>query len=108
MGNITYSGAVVSFDDRLLAHLQIVIVQKFRRQEVFVMSWLDSITAGNGRSSVWMSPTIPIYFKFAGSRVPEISQSWLDRLSESASSSQGLVVVYEDGSLARAEGLKRR
>lgn len=108
MGNITYSGAVVSFDDRLLAHLQIVIVQKFRRQEVFVMSWLDALTVGNGRSSVWMSPTIPIYFKFAGSRVPEISQSWLDRLSESASSSQGLVVVYEDGSLARAEGLKRR
>jgi len=90
------------FDDRLLAHLQIVIVQKFRRQESFLMSWLDPMSLGDGRSAMWLTPNVPVHFKFFGSRVPAISREWLNTLTESAGSSTGLIVTAEDGSFARA------
>jgi hypothetical protein len=108
VGSLTYDAAVVTFDDRLLTHLQIVIVQQFRRRESFTMSWVDPISVGNGRSSVWLHPACGLYFKFSGSRVPTVNEEWLRRLTESARSSHGLIVTEEDGRLARAEGLTFR
>jgi hypothetical protein len=93
MGNISYDGTVVEFEDRLLAHLQIVIVQKFRAGEAFLMSWLDPISIGDGRSALWLTP---------GSRAPTIDRQWLDLLTRSASSGPGLIVMDEHGDLARA------
>ncbi len=105
MGTMTHGNVSVDFDDRLLAHLQIVIVQRFRRNEPLVVSWLYPQSFGNGRSSLWMTPTLPVYFKFAGSRVPSIDPQWLDLLMRSAESSRGLVVTGPAGELARAVGL---
>ena len=102
MGTMKYDGAIIEYEDRLLTHLQIVIMQRLRRGEGFVMSWLDALEAGDGRSSVWMSPRVPVYFRFASSRVPDISDDWLRTLSASASSGRGLVVTDEDGGLTRA------
>lgn len=104
MGTLTYMSAVVEFDDRTLSHLQIVIMQKFRRGESFPMSWLDSVSIGDGRSAVWLTPTTPIFFKFDGSRVPTVDQEWLDRLTRSAESPRGLIVTDRDGVLIRANG----
>jgi hypothetical protein len=102
MGSITYDRTCIEFDDRLLAHLHVVIMQKFRRGESFPMSWLDSIAIGDGRSSIWMAPTVPVYFKFAGSRMASISRDWITALTLSAGSSTGLIVSNEDGTAARA------
>ena len=96
----------MDFEDRLLSHLQIVIVQRFRRNESLVMSWLDAVSVGDGRSSLWLTPTLPVYFKFAGSRVPSIDQDWLDRLSESAASSRGLILTTPNGELAQGDRLR--
>lgn len=98
MGTLTYDGVVVEFDDRLLAHLQIVIVQKLRCGESFLLSWKDAVSIGNGRSSVWLHPAIPLYFKFWGSRPPTINRQWIAELTASANSAHGLVVFGEDGS----------
>ena len=100
MGSITYDGTQVQFEDRLLTHLQIVIVQKFHRGESFLMSWKDSPLIGDGRAAIWLAPNIPIYFRFSGSRLPEINRDWLQKLGESADGGSGLVVVGEDGKLA--------
>jgi hypothetical protein len=97
MGTLTYGTAVIEFDDRLLAHLQIVIVNKLRRRESFAMSWRDLLDAGGGRSAIWLDASIPLYFKFEGSRVPAINREWVERLSDSAASSTGLIVTDEDG-----------
>lgn len=105
MGTMTHGNVSVDFEDRLLAHLQIVVVQRFRRNEPLVMSWLDAQSVGDGRSSLWMTPTLPVYFKFSGSRVPSIDSAWLDLLMQSAESSRGLVVMGPGGELARATGL---
>jgi hypothetical protein len=108
MGTITYDGAVLEFDDRLLTHLHVVIMQKFRRGQSFPMSWLDPLSAGDGRSSVWLTPTLPVLFRFEGPRVPTISQEWLDRMMRSADGPRGLIVLNEDGSPAHASALIRR
>ena len=97
MGSLTYGSITIEFDDRVLAHLQIVIVNKLRRRESFSMSWRDAAAVGDGRSAIWLDPSIPLYFKFDGSRVPSIDRDWLEALSDSASSSRGLIVLNEDG-----------
>jgi hypothetical protein len=102
VGTMTYAGSVVEFDDRVLTHLQVVIVQKFRRGEAFPMSWIDDVSAGDGRSAMWLTPTVPIFFTFGGSRVPTIDQAWIDVLARSADSPRGLVVTDVDGGLVRA------
>ena len=104
MGTISYDGIAIEFEDRLLQHLQVVIMQQFRRRESFAMSWKDAIEIGDGRSSIWLHPECTIYFKFVGSRVPAISSEWLATLTQSARSSAGLVVTAEDGQLARSTG----
>ena len=108
MGSIRYDGLTTHFDERVLSHLQIIIVQKLMREEAFLMSWKDSANAGDGRTAIWVSPQTTITFKFLGSRVPEISKDWLLRLGESANSTTGLIVTKEDGTLAEAEATGNR
>ncbi|MDY0947153.1 ATP-dependent DNA ligase [Frigoribacterium sp. CFBP9039] len=92
MGYIVYDGEILEFkvEDRLLAHLQIVIVNKFRKNESFMFSWKEPIETGDGRSTVWLSPNIGLRFKFAGSRTIEINPTWLAALYASAASGRGL------------------
>lgn len=102
MGTISYDCVVVEFDDRVLAHLQIVILQKFRAGERFPMSWLGPVAQGDGRSSLWLTPDTPVHFKFFGSRPPAIDRAWLDDLIQAASTGQGLVVRNAQGEPVRA------
>jgi hypothetical protein len=96
MGSLTVDGIVVQFEDRVLTHLQIVIVQKLRKGESFLMSWRDADSVGDGRSSAWIHPSLSLYFKFSGSRVPAINRDWLASLMASANGSQGLIVTSEE------------
>jgi hypothetical protein len=105
---MSYDGLVTEFDDRLLAHLHIVIVQQFKRQESFAMSWLNGLNLGNGRTSIWLHPDASITFTFAGSKPPTIDETWLRRLTDSARSSHGLLVTNEAGQLARSTGSRRQ
>jgi hypothetical protein len=102
MGSLTYDRVTVEFDDRILAHLQIVIVQKLRRGESFLLSWRNAAEVGDGRSSAWLHPAIPLYFKFAGGQPPTINPIWLAQLTRSANSSQGLVATGEERSMTDA------
>ncbi|WP_423923295.1 ATP-dependent DNA ligase [Frigoribacterium sp. 2-23] len=97
MGSLIYGTASieVEFEDRTLEHLQIVIATKLRRRESFFFSWRDSQRVGDGRSSIWLDPAIPLYFKYSGGRVPSINRDWLSELTTSANSSSGLVLTDE-------------
>lgn len=96
VGHIVYDGQVLdTFEDRVLAHLQIVIVNKFRSGEEFVFSWRETSAAGDGRGAVWLSPSIGLRFRFSGSRAPEINPTWLAALYDAAESGRGLYVVDE-------------
>ena len=107
MGSLTYDRVVVEFDDRILAHLQVVIIHKLRRGEGFVISWRDAAVAGDGRSSAWLHPAIPLYFKFTGGRAPIINPQWRAQLTRSANSSQGLVVTGEESSMLERDPAAR-
>lgn len=107
MGTLVHGNISVDFEDRLLTHLQIVIVQRFRRNESLIISWIDAASVGDGRSSMWVTPHLPMYFKFAGSRVPTVDEDWLKQLTESAMSSRGLILTTPKGELARAIGSVR-
>ena len=102
MGSLNYGTWAVEFEDRLLTHLQIVIVNRLRRGENLLMSWVDSNAIGDGRSSIWLTSAVPMYFKFSGSRVPEIDRAWVQRLEASASGSTGLIVTDAGGAPLRA------
>lgn len=94
MGSLIYgmSSIEVSFDDRVLAHLEIVINTKLRRRESFMLSWRDSPAVGDGRSSIWLDTAIPLYFRYSGSRIPVIDKEWLEELLAQSSSTRGLVL----------------
>lgn len=97
MGYLIYgAGAEYEFDDRVLAHLKIAIVAKLRLQESFLINWTIPSGAGGGRTSLWLSAGIPLQFRFAGSKPPELNRVWLDALARSSHGIRGMVVMGED------------
>jgi hypothetical protein len=97
VGKLLYGspGVEIGFDDRALAHLQLVIGAKLRRGEKFFFSWVDNVSVGSGRSSIWLEPSIPLYFKFNGTRPIELNRDWLHALNASANSANGLLFSAE-------------
>jgi hypothetical protein len=71
-------------------------VQKLRRGESFLFSWRNAVEVGDGRSSAWMHPAIPLYFKFTGGHAPSLNPEWIAQLTRSANSSQGLIATSEE------------
>lgn len=88
----------IEFDDRVLAHLQVVVGSKLRRNESFFLCWRDSRAAGDGQSCIWMSRRIPMYFKYETPERMSLNSAWLRELDLSASSRTGLFVTAEPGS----------
>ncbi|RFA14179.1 ATP-dependent DNA ligase [Subtercola boreus] len=109
MGILLYGNPSIeiSFDDRALQHLQIVITAKLRRRESFVFSWNDSADVGSGRSSIWLDPSSTLYYRYFGSRVPAINREWIDVLMESANSGGGLFFLPEPGTGAHNSPIAR-
>ncbi len=96
MGKFVYDTHIkVDFEDRLLAHLQVVITTKLRRGEPFNFSWKDDSTIGDGRTTVWIHPSASLVFKFYGSRRPTLNSAWVEALAFTANSPSGLYIVPE-------------
>lgn len=99
MGTLYYgdSRLPIPIDDRALAHLKVVMVNKLRRGESFTFSWVKTRSEGHGRSTIWLSPEIALHFEFDGNTGPVLNRRWLEELSLVASSSAGLAIVDEPG-----------
>lgn len=98
MGTLTYDSSLTAdFDDRVLAHLQVVIGAKLRRNESFYFTWKDDQSIGDGRSAIWVHPSIPLAFKFFGSRPPALNREWIDAMMLLANSPAGLSIPPESG-----------
>ena len=79
MGRFSYDGNVkADFDDRVLAHLQVVISQKLRRGETFTFTWRNDTSLGDGRTAIWLHPHASIVYSYHGSRQPALNRAWLD------------------------------
>ena len=98
MGKLYYDSTLnTDIDDRTLAHLQVVIGAKLRRGESFYFSWRDDAAIGDGRTTIWLNPTIPLVFKFFGGKAPALNRAWVEELADSANSGPGLQIVPEPG-----------
>lgn len=99
MGKLLYGSSKleIEFDDRVLAHLQVVIGVKLRRHEGFFFSWRDDPALGDGRSSVWIESSIPLFFKFSSTVRHQLNREWLEKLTHSSNQSQGLTLIPEPG-----------
>lgn len=108
MGKFIYDGNIkVDFEDRLLAHLQAVIMAKVRRGESFPFTWKDDISIGGGRTTVYIHPNVSMVFKYHGSRNPQLSSSWLHALTYNANSGRGLYVIPEPDDATHHESAPR-
>ena len=95
MGRFIYDTAAnsVDIDDRTLAHLRIVVMNKLRRSESFMFN----LTMGDasGQRSFWLSPAVPIQFHFFGGRAPRLNRAWVEQLMAAANGPNGLDIVPE-------------
>ena len=76
MGTLFYGnrGIHVTFDDRALMHLQIVITAKLRWKESFLFTWTDSTDVGSGRGSMWLDPSSTIFYQYCVGQLPMINR----------------------------------
>ncbi|MBB2975300.1 hypothetical protein FHX49_000866 [Microbacterium endophyticum] len=97
MGTIYYGGseAPIHIEDRALAHLKVVIATKLRRGESFTVSWRHPDEDENGRSTIWLHPSIPMRYVFDDPEPAALSREWIEELSASANSSGGIMLVSE-------------
>lgn len=95
MGRFIYDTVAngVDIDDRTLAHLRIVMMNKLRRSEPFMFD--VEIGDGSGRRSFWIHPSVPLQFHFFGSRSPRINRAWIEGLMQAASGPAGLSIIPE-------------
>lgn len=89
-------------DDRLLAHIQLIIGVKLRRGENFFLTWVIDADQGSGRNSIWVDNGIPVFCEYDGNRIPTINREWIDRLALSAATNFGLQITAE-GEVGPAE-----
>jgi len=93
MGTLIYPGDQHIFDDRLLAHLKAVITAKLRRGETFLLNLTNEPEGGT--TALWISPGIPLLYRFDDPQPIELSRTWLDALARSAFSARGLTPMPE-------------
>lgn len=109
MGTLIYGHGDLSvdFEDRTLAHLQVVIGTKLRRRESFLMSWSDDGQESERRTSIWLDHSVPMYFRYSTTRAPELNHDWISLLMAGANSAAGLALVAEPGTHAETPRAQR-
>ena len=93
MGQLLYGSPPEAFeiDDRALAHIEMVVLAKLRRNESFALS-IDS--KDGSRTAIWLSPSSTLRFAF-GAGATEINRPWLEALMDSANTTAGMRIVEE-------------
>lgn len=93
MGQLLYGSppSVFEFDDRTLAHIEIVVLAKLRRNESFALSISGG---GDSRTSIWLNQASIVQFTYADAAQP-INRRWLEQLMDSANTPSGLRLTPE-------------
>jgi len=91
MGILVFDDREIAVDDRALVHLQIVIIDKFRRKEKFSMS----LRSEGHVVTMWMTSTMSVQFVYADRRRPHVNRAWLEALADVVGMTGTLVLVAE-------------
>ena len=99
MGFFVYDEVrAIRIDDRMLAHLQVVVIDKLRRQEKFVLN----LHNGRGLVTMWLNAYTPMQFVYEGNRPPRINTAWIELLAGEAGLSGVLEMLPEPPELQLA------
>jgi hypothetical protein len=98
MGLLYYddSEEPVRIEDLALAHLKVVIATILRRNESFTLSWQHPDGSPQGRSTLWLHPSIPLRFIFDEPTPPPLQQERITAMANSANSSGGITIPASD------------
>ena len=77
-------------DDRLLAHLEIVITSKLRRGEGLLLWWVQPGDDTPRRGACWITSATELLYLFDSVDVVAIDRDELERLSVESNSSRGI------------------
>jgi hypothetical protein len=98
VGYLVYDGTTrIQLDDRVLAHLEIIMIIKFRRREGFPLRWRDSANDGQGRNMVWLDPSMPLRLHLDSPKAAPTNREWIEQMAEAASTNHGLELLDEQG-----------
>jgi hypothetical protein len=101
MGVLLHGPLELEVDDRVLTHMEIIIVNKLRRHESFLLSWLEDASSDTGRNALWLSAGHPVHFRYGTGRASTIDKDWLRILEVGANGPRGLVAVDAEGKPVR-------
>ncbi|MFE5407849.1 hypothetical protein [Microbacterium sp. NPDC056569] len=82
--------------DHVLAHVKVVAATKLRRGESFLLTWRHGGEEAEGRTSLWMQPSIPLRFVFDTPEPETLDAEYLRTLANEAASSRGIVLDWPD------------
>jgi hypothetical protein len=91
MGRLAY-GAIprtIAIDDRLLAHIEVVVLSRLRRNNAFALRWTE---AGErlGRRTIWIHQATDLTFEYDQAEQGELDRELLDQLAKAADSNAGI------------------
>ncbi|MFJ6653836.1 ATP-dependent DNA ligase [Microbacterium sp. NPDC091313] len=93
MGRLFYrSDAIFDIDDRVLAHVRIVVMNKLRRNEGFMLQAPHS--DGVRHVSMWVHASNALSMQFYGGRPPAIDKDLVERMMAEASGPDGLDIGH--------------
>ena len=100
LGTLHYGASRTSLymEDRALAHLQVVITTKLRRNEGFLIQWDVPPESGSGRGGFWIHPSCDLAYEYDGGREPSLDHEELDKMMIAASATGGVRIVAEQRS----------
>jgi hypothetical protein len=93
VGKLTY-GAIqreVAIEDRLLAHVEAVVLARLRRNNAFAIRWTDTVEDSPiGRRTIWIHQSTDLFFEYDTSDEIELDRGLLDQLAQAADSNAGI------------------
>ena len=102
MGALIYGVApAIEMDDRVLRHIQVVMIQKLRRNEPFAFNWDEQPGVrgdgeGGAHGTIWISNASQLYFRYDGPRNKhELNAMWIDQLMKATYKADGLSILPE-------------
>ena len=94
MGSLYYGNvdSPIVMPDRILARLAAVATTKLRRSESFVVSWKGTGEEGEGRTTLWFQPAIPLRFVYDQAAAVPLNPATLREMADQATSNGGLIL----------------
>lgn len=109
MGVFQCGDITVPFEDRALAHLQVVITGKLRRHEPLLLTHLN-VEKGS-RVTVWVHPAQLVAFHYDQAAMPALNRHWVRQMTEHLEETGALQLLDEQTDVAverpRSQGARR-